>query len=27
MRKYLSAISLKDIVENKRIPAGLSVAR
>jgi Rrf2 family iron-sulfur cluster assembly transcriptional regulator len=27
MRKYLSAISLKDIVENKRIPAGQSVAR
>jgi len=27
MRKYLSAISLKDIVENKRIPAGQSAAR
>ena len=27
MRKYLSAISLKDIVENKRVPAGLTAAR
>ena len=27
MRKYLSAISLKDIVENKRVPAGLPAAR
>jgi Rrf2 family iron-sulfur cluster assembly transcriptional regulator len=27
MRKYLSGISLKDIVENKRIPAGLTAAR
>ena len=27
MRKYLSAISLKDIVENKRVSAGLPAAR